>query len=73
MIFIYYYISTLYLLQDLPALYLQGGSIIPLGPPHEHTGKSKISDDLVLLVALDNHGTYTLFGGAFLYLMHLAK
>ncbi|GAV90532.1 Glyco_hydro_31 domain-containing protein/Gal_mutarotas_2 domain-containing protein [Cephalotus follicularis] len=41
---------------DLPALYLQGGSIIPLGPPHQHVGESKPSDDLILLVALDEHG-----------------
>ncbi|KAM4124060.1 hypothetical protein ACB094_01G203900 [Castanea mollissima] len=41
---------------DLPALYLQGGSVIPLGPPHQHVGESKPSDDLTLLVALDEHG-----------------
>ncbi|CAM8883103.1 unnamed protein product [Rhodiola kirilowii] len=44
---------------DLPALYLQGGSIVPLGPPHEHTGETKPSDDLVLLVALDAQGKAT--------------
>ncbi|KAF2308932.1 hypothetical protein GH714_024697 [Hevea brasiliensis] len=26
---------------DLPTLYLQGGSIIPLGPPHQHVGQAK--------------------------------
>ncbi|KAM7264679.1 hypothetical protein ACFE04_002362 [Oxalis oulophora] len=41
---------------DLPALYLQGGSIIPLGPPHQHVDQSSLSDDLTLLVALDEHG-----------------
>ncbi|XP_050270102.1 uncharacterized protein LOC126714137 isoform X3 [Quercus robur] len=41
---------------DLPALYLQGGSVIPLGPPHQHVGESNPSDDLTLLVALDEHG-----------------
>uniref|UniRef100_A0A7N0VDJ9 Alpha-glucosidase n=2 Tax=Kalanchoe fedtschenkoi TaxID=63787 RepID=A0A7N0VDJ9_KALFE len=41
---------------DLPALYLQGGSIVPLCLPHQHTGETKPSDDLVLLVALDEHG-----------------
>ena len=41
---------------DLPALYLQGGSIIPLGPPHQHVGEADPTDDLILLVALDEHG-----------------
>ncbi|KAA8521085.1 hypothetical protein F0562_011762 [Nyssa sinensis] len=41
---------------DLPALYLQGGSIIPLGPPHQHIGEANPTDDLSLLVALDEHG-----------------
>ncbi|KAF3967748.1 hypothetical protein CMV_008277 [Castanea mollissima] len=41
---------------DLPALYLRGGSVIPLGLPHQHIGESKPSDDLTLLVALDEHG-----------------
>lgn len=47
--------------QDLPALYLQGGSVIPLGPPHQHVGESKPSDDLTLLVALDEHGKFGAF------------
>ncbi|PON47575.1 Glycoside hydrolase [Parasponia andersonii] len=41
---------------DLPALYLQGGAIIPLGPPHQHVGEATPSDDLTLLVALDEYG-----------------
>ncbi|KAL5865734.1 hypothetical protein ACOSQ3_003248 [Xanthoceras sorbifolium] len=41
---------------DLPALYLQGGSILPLGPPHQHVGESDPSDDLTLIVALDENG-----------------
>ncbi|KAJ7943956.1 Alpha-glucosidase [Quillaja saponaria] len=41
---------------DLPALYLQGGSIIPVGPPHQHVGEASLSDDLTLLVALDELG-----------------
>ncbi|BBH02722.1 heteroglycan glucosidase 1 [Prunus dulcis] len=42
--------------EDLPALYLQGGTIIPVGPPHQHVGESNIFDDLTLVVALDEHG-----------------
>ncbi|MBA0613113.1 hypothetical protein Godav_013622 [Gossypium davidsonii] len=41
---------------DLPALYLQGGYIIPFGPPHQHVGESNPLDDLTLIVALDEHG-----------------
>ncbi|XP_057965893.1 uncharacterized protein LOC131156321 isoform X2 [Malania oleifera] len=41
---------------DLPALYLQGGSILPLGPPYQHVGEADPSDDLLLLVALDKNG-----------------
>ncbi|XP_021288347.1 uncharacterized protein LOC110419565 isoform X2 [Herrania umbratica] len=41
---------------DLPALYLQGGSIIPVGPPLQHVGESNPSDDLTLILALDEHG-----------------
>lgn len=44
--------------QDLPVLYLQGGSILSLGPPHQHVGESKPSDDLTLLVALDENGNF---------------
>ncbi|KAG5134622.1 hypothetical protein JHK82_025810 [Glycine max] len=41
---------------DLPALYLKGGSIIPVGLPHEHVEEANPSDDLTLFVALDDHG-----------------
>ncbi|ESQ47453.1 hypothetical protein EUTSA_v10019990mg [Eutrema salsugineum] len=41
---------------DLPTLYLQGGSIISVGPPHLHVGESSLSDDLTLLVSLDENG-----------------
>ncbi|KAJ6946630.1 hypothetical protein NC651_001358 [Populus alba x Populus x berolinensis] len=41
---------------DLPTLYLQGGSILPLAPPHQHVGEANLSDDLTLLVALDQNG-----------------
>ncbi|GLT57782.1 hypothetical protein SLA2020_307310 [Shorea laevis] len=41
---------------DLPGLYLRGGSIIPLGPPIQHIGESNPSDDLTLLIALDENG-----------------
>lgn len=41
---------------DLPALYLQGGSIIPFGHPYQHIGEADPSDDLSLLVALDEQG-----------------
>ncbi|XP_057997223.1 uncharacterized protein LOC110646260 isoform X2 [Hevea brasiliensis] len=41
---------------DLPTLYLQGGSIIPLGPPYQHVGEANLSDDLTLIVALDEYG-----------------
>ncbi|RDX82859.1 hypothetical protein CR513_36299, partial [Mucuna pruriens] len=41
---------------DLPALYLKGGSIIPTGLPLQHVGEANPSDDLTLLVALDEFG-----------------
>lgn len=41
---------------DLPSLYLQGGSIIPLGHPHQHSGAANSTDDVTLLVALDEQG-----------------
>ncbi|EOA32320.1 hypothetical protein CARUB_v10015582mg [Capsella rubella] len=41
---------------DLPTLYLQGGSIITLAPPHLHVGEFSLSDDLTLLVSLDENG-----------------
>lgn len=44
---------------DLPTLYLKGGSIVPLGPPYQHVGEAKQSDDLTLLLALDENGHAT--------------
>ncbi|XP_019182231.1 PREDICTED: uncharacterized protein LOC109177350 isoform X2 [Ipomoea nil] len=41
---------------DLPVLYLQGGSIIPTGLPYQHVGEANLTDDLTLLVALDEQG-----------------
>ncbi|KAL5550807.1 hypothetical protein UlMin_000983 [Ulmus minor] len=41
---------------DLPAFYLEGGAIIPLAPPHQHVGEATPSDDLTLVVALDEQG-----------------
>ncbi|KAI4365348.1 hypothetical protein MLD38_021341 [Melastoma candidum] len=41
---------------DLPLLYLQGGSIIPVGPAHNHVGEANPSDVLTLIVALDEAG-----------------
>ncbi|XP_042039344.1 alpha-glucosidase 2-like [Salvia splendens] len=41
---------------DLPALYLKGGSIIPVAPPSLHVDGGSPTDDLLLLVALDEHG-----------------
>ncbi|XP_077234843.1 heteroglycan glucosidase 1 isoform X2 [Tasmannia lanceolata] len=41
---------------DLPALYLQGGSVIPVGPPLQHVGEASLTDDLLLIMALDEHG-----------------
>ncbi|XP_047971448.1 alpha-glucosidase 2-like isoform X1 [Salvia hispanica] len=41
---------------DLPALYLQGGSIIPASSPYQHVGEANRTDDLQLLVALDEAG-----------------
>ncbi|CAN1306363.1 Alpha-glucosidase 2 [Linum perenne] len=41
---------------DLPTLYLQGGSIIPSSRPHQHIGESNKSDDLTILVALNENG-----------------
>lgn len=41
---------------DLPALYLKGGSIIPVGLPGQHVGEARPLDELTLLVALDEYG-----------------
>ncbi|KAK6137708.1 hypothetical protein DH2020_028543 [Rehmannia glutinosa] len=41
---------------DLPKLYLKGGSIIPVAPPHEYVDEANPTDDLTLIVALDERG-----------------
>ncbi|KAK9095626.1 hypothetical protein Scep_027095 [Stephania cephalantha] len=41
---------------DLPTLYLQGGFIIPVGPPFQHVGEANPTDDLSLILALDENG-----------------
>ncbi|XP_031393619.1 uncharacterized protein LOC116205232 isoform X2 [Punica granatum] len=70
---------------DLPTLYLQGGSIIPLAPVHQHTGEANPNDDLTLLVALDEEGKakgvlfeddgdgYEFTKGRYLYTHYAAK
>lgn len=45
----------------MPALYLQGGSIIPVSPPYQHVGEANSTDDLLLLVALDEAGNLISF------------
>lgn len=37
-------------------MYLQGGSIVPVGPPLQHVGEAKPTDELSLIIALDEHG-----------------
>ncbi|CAA6669562.1 unnamed protein product [Spirodela intermedia] len=41
---------------DLPNLYLQGGSIIPMGPAVQHVGETNPTDELFLMIALDENG-----------------
>ncbi|KAF5193014.1 Alpha-glucosidase [Thalictrum thalictroides] len=41
---------------DLPTLYLQGGSMIPVGPPIQHVGEANPTDDLSLIMALNEDG-----------------
>ncbi|XP_031483310.1 uncharacterized protein LOC116252855 [Nymphaea colorata] len=41
---------------DLPLLYLQGGSIVPVGRMIQYVGEESLSDDLILIIALDEHG-----------------
>ncbi|KAJ0970889.1 hypothetical protein J5N97_018848 [Dioscorea zingiberensis] len=41
---------------DLPTMYLQGGSIIPVGRPLQHVGEANPTDELSLFIALDNFG-----------------
>ncbi|CAL5359365.1 unnamed protein product [Camellia sinensis] len=68
---------------DLPVLYLQGGSIIPLGPAIQHVGEANPIDDLSLLVALDGKAKGVLFeddgdgyeftGGGYLLTTYVAE
>lgn len=41
---------------DLPTLYLQGGSIIPVAPAFQHLGEACPTDELSLFIALDING-----------------
>uniref|UniRef100_A0A1D1XRD3 Alpha-glucosidase 2 n=1 Tax=Anthurium amnicola TaxID=1678845 RepID=A0A1D1XRD3_9ARAE len=41
---------------DLPNLYLQGGSIIPIGPAIQHVGEADPTDELFLIIALNENG-----------------
>ena len=55
-------------MQDLPILYLQGGAIIPLGHPIQHVGEAKRTDELFLMIALDENGN-ALFLFSFLLIL----
>lgn len=44
-------------LQELPLLYLKGGSIVPMGPVAHYVGEKTAGEPLTLIVALDHHGT----------------
>jgi alpha-glucosidase len=46
------------IMQDLPVMYLQGGAILPVGPPIKHVGEASLEDDLSLLVSLDENGMH---------------
>lgn len=39
-------------------MFLQGGSIIPVGHPLQHVGEANLTDELSLFVALDENGTH---------------
>ncbi|XP_020696847.2 uncharacterized protein LOC110109955 [Dendrobium catenatum] len=41
---------------DLPILYLQGGSIIPVGPAIQHIGEANPTNELSLFISLDING-----------------
>jgi alpha-glucosidase (family GH31 glycosyl hydrolase) len=43
--------------QELPLLYLKGGSIVPMGPVAHYVGEKTAGEPLTLIVALDHHGT----------------
>lgn len=45
-------------MQDLPLLYLEGGSIIPIGRAIQYVEEAKATDDLTLIIALDEFGKY---------------
>lgn len=47
-------------------MYLQGGSIIPVGLPLQHVYEANPTDELSLFIALDNFGNY-LDHGTLLY------
>jgi alpha-glucosidase len=47
--------------QELPLLFLKGGSIIPTGPVIQSTTEFGLSNDLVLIMALDENGKFPLF------------
>ncbi|PKU60128.1 putative alpha-glucosidase [Dendrobium catenatum] len=42
--------------EDLPILYLQGGSIIPVGPAIQHIGEANPTNELSLFISLDING-----------------
>ncbi|XP_042427482.1 alpha-glucosidase 2-like isoform X3 [Zingiber officinale] len=41
---------------DLPSLYLRGGSILPVGQPVQYVGETNPTDELSLLISLDENG-----------------
>ncbi|MCO5553663.1 hypothetical protein L7F22_007189 [Adiantum nelumboides] len=43
--------------EELPLLFLKGGSIIPTGPVVQNTGQLDACNELTLIVALDDEGT----------------
>lgn len=45
-------------LQELPLLFLRGGSIVPTGPVVQCVGEGKPTDTVTLLVALDKNGQF---------------
>lgn len=47
-------------LQELPLLYLKGGSIVPTAPVVQSVEDAKPTDTITLLVALDENGKFIL-------------
>lgn len=45
-------------LQELPLLFLRGGSIVPTGPVIQCVGEAKPTDTVTLLIALDKNGQF---------------